>query len=134
MTKNVGYLTFVTEPFPTIARLIRLAQYSLLHHSMSLRRVSLPTMPPSASLSLFAELTDGAGDATRDGMGDGSKVLLGVSERDARALSPSSACFSFSDLAAAVNVALFPVPNLLQACPRFVRCLFSWNIRHMSAW
>lgn len=52
---------------------MRLAQYSLLHHSISRRRVSLPIVPPSASFSLLLELTEGEGEATRLGIGDGPR-------------------------------------------------------------
>lgn len=90
---------------------IRLAQYSLDHHSMSLRLVSRPTEPPSLSFSLAIELTDGAGDATRLGIGDGAdkdkplpfrKLLKGA----------FSIPFPFrTRRAASVKVRLLPVPN-----------------------
>ena len=41
---------------------------------------------------------------------------------------------SFSSLALFDKLSIFPLPNLLQGCPGFVRCLFSWNMRHMSDW
>ncbi len=53
---------------------IRLAQYSFDHHSISLRRVSRPTAPPSASDSLPEETAEGAGDGIRDGLGDGARL------------------------------------------------------------
>jgi hypothetical protein len=40
-------------PFPKTAKVILPAQYSCLHHSMSLLLVSLPTPPPSPSISSF---------------------------------------------------------------------------------
>ena len=109
---------------------MRLAQYSLLHHSMSRLLVSLPTEPPSDSFSLPEELSDGAGDATRLGIGEGA-------DRTPLAINVLKGCLStplpFRALrAASVKVFLFPVPNFFHGCPGRVRCLLSWKIRHIS--
>lgn len=63
-------------PLPRMQRCIRLAQYSFVHHSTTRLRVSLPTAPPSDSLSLEVEATEGAGDGIREGLGDGAKIPL----------------------------------------------------------
>ena len=121
------------SPLPIRVKDILPAQYSLLHHSMRRRRVSLPSMPPSASDSLAEELTEGAGEATREGIGEGAKLPF-ADVKPFVSFSPLTAGFAFSARAASVSVALLPVPNLIHGCPGFVRCLLSWNILHMSCW
>jgi hypothetical protein len=116
-------------PLPIIHNLIRLAQYSLLHHSTSLLLVSLPIAPPSASVSLSLLATDNAGDAILDGIGDGA--TLGV--LDTTLLSANLPC-ACSVLAACDRLSLLPLPNFRQTCPSLLRCLFSWNILHISDW
>lgn len=110
-------------------RRIRLAQYSLLHHSTNRRRVSRPIAPPSASKSLLLEVTEGAGDDIRDGIGDGARLtgreLATLSDNRPLALRFFAACDKLSR---------FPLPNLLHTWPSLLRCLFSWKIRHISAW
>ena len=110
-------------PLPITQRCIRLAQYSLLHHSINLRRVSRPIEPPSASNSLLADEPEGVGEGIRDGMGEGSLevVKLFPFER----LVSLSLPFAFASLPAAVKVVRFPVPNLLQEWPTFERVLLS---------
>jgi len=84
--------------------------------------------PPSASASLLLDATEGAGDATREGMGDGVTLRLGFS-----ASFDSFPC-SLRSRAAFDKLSRFPLPNLDQTWPGRLRCLFNWNIRHMSAW
>lgn len=123
-------------PLATTTRLIRPAQYSFDHHSISLRRVSRPTAPPSASSSLAAECVDGAGDATREGIGVGRALPFLELEPDVPNLGALLMFLAVltAVLAASVNVFLFPVPNLNHGWPGFDKCLFSWKIRHMSCW
>lgn len=81
--------------------LILLAQYSLLHHSISLLLVSLPTSPPSASPpSLIAEFTEGAGD----GILDGAALPLGVKNPLPLPLTVDSAAILFFSAASAAFV------------------------------
>ena len=94
--------------------LIRLAQYSLLHHSSKRRRVSRPTNPPSASNSLLFDEVDGAGDDPRLGIGD---WLTGLSR--------IGLWFFLSTLAAFVKLSLFPLPNLDQTWPGLLKCLLT---------
>ena len=119
------------------ARLIRPEQYSLLHHSIKRRLVSRPILPPSASFSLFVELTDGAGEAIRLGIGEGTVPACPFPLRKLLKDGFSAGKFPervFADLAASVSVALLPVPNFFQGCPGRVRCFVSWNMRHTSFW
>jgi hypothetical protein len=54
---------------------MRLAQYSLFHHSTNLLLVSLPTDPPSASTSLAIDIMLGAGECALEGRGVGAKLV-----------------------------------------------------------
>jgi hypothetical protein len=114
-------------PFPITQSLILLAQYSLLHHSTNLLLVSLPIAPPSASPSLLVDVTLGAGDAVRDGMGEGERLLF--FEDDSF---PFNFPFIFNSLPARVNVSLLPLPNLRHTWPSRLNSLFIWKMRHMS--
>lgn len=98
--------------------LIRLAQYSFFHHSTSLLRVSLPTTPPSASDSLLADATLGAGELSLEGIGVGARFPF------ADTFSVFDAFFAAS-LPARVKVSLFPLPNFFQTCPSLVSSLFN---------
>lgn len=116
-------------PFPINVKPILLAQYSLLHHSTRRRRVSRPIAPPSDSDSLPLDWFEGAGDATRDGIGEGNIEA----DNDAfLAMASARSPFAFKALPASVNVRLFPLPNLLHTWPGLLRCLLSWKMRHMS--
>jgi hypothetical protein len=103
-------------PFPMTHTLILLAQYSLLHHSTNRRRVSRPTVPPSASDSLDVDATDGEGDAPRDGMGDGPRLVIGDGPEpfSFRLPLPFSLPLAFRSLPALDKLSLFPLPNLFQ--------------------
>lgn len=93
---------------------------------MSRLLVSLPTIPPSASLSLDVELTEGAGEAIRLGIGDGTALEFPLMYSLKEGFScPPEDLVAFNFLAASVRVCLFPVPNLFQGWPGRVRCLFS---------
>lgn len=124
---------FDHAPFPMTHSFILLAQYSVLHHSTNRRRVSRPTVPPSGSDSLEVDAIDGAGEAPREGMGVGWRLVF-----DDGGLSGFVVPFSFPlalrSLPAFDRLSLFPLPNLLQTCPSLLRCLFSWKIRHISFW
>ena len=117
-------------------RRIRLAEYSLCHHSTSLLRVSRPTAPPSPSSSLkLEEDVDGAGDAAREAKGVAARLL----ELDPLVdvfplLSDFKRPLALRSRAALERLSMLPLPNLLQGCPGFVRCLLSWNMRQMSDW
>jgi hypothetical protein len=116
--------------FPTMHKRILLAQYSLLHHSTSRRRVSRPTEPPSASDSLLVEAMEGAGEGTREGMGERPE-LRWVEEP---LIIPLSFPLVFNSFAAIDRLSRCPLPNFDQTCPGWVKCLFNWKIRHKSAW
>ena len=90
---------------------IRLAQYSLLHHSTSRRRVSRPTEPPSASDSLLFEAKEGAGECTREGMGE--RPWTGESFSNVRLSFP----WDFNSLAVLDILSRVPLPNFDQTCP-----------------
>src|ERR1700744_4184098 len=99
--------------------LIRLAQYSLLHHSTRRRRVSRPTKPPSSLDSrVEKELTDETGDGREEGRGEWAPFCI-----FATPLIPFSSFLNFR--AALVKLALFPVPNLLHTWPGLERCLLT---------
>ena len=123
-------------------KFILLAQYSLLHHSTNLRRVSRPTAPPSASDSLAADATEGTGEGIRDGNLDeiGDAVVLVFADAPLGVIQPFtfeypfSFPFALSSLPAFDRLSLFPLPNLFQTWPSLLRCLFSWKMRHMSFW
>lgn len=119
--------------------LIRLAQYSLLHHSINLLLVSRPTSPPSASPpSLIAEFTEGAGDGILDGaalaLGVKNPLPLPLTVDSAATLFLSAASAAFASLPTLVKLSLFPLPNLFQTCPSLVKCLLSWKILQTSFW
>lgn len=92
---------------------MRLAQYSLPHHSTNLRRVSRPTVPPSGSASLEVDLEDGAGEGTLDGTEEDAAVPF-TSMCLFSLPSASNFVLAFISLPAALSVSRFPVPNLLQ--------------------
>ena len=143
-------------PFPTTQSLMRLAQYSLLHHSTNLRRVSRPTTPPSASDSLpEPEPLEGVGEGTLDGIGVTAKlpsadfnsvplipltpftrlVPLTVPLSPFDALTPVlNAPLAFKSLPTLDKLSLLPLPNLLHGCPGLLRYLLIWNILHLSFW
>lgn len=118
-------------PFPMMHKRIRLAQYSLLHHSTSRRRVSRPTEPPSASESLLFEATEGAGEGTREGMVEMSESTW---RWEPFSIVRMSFPFIFNSFAAIERLSRLPLPNFDQTCPGRLKCLFNWKIRHMSAW
>lgn len=116
-------------PFPMTHSRMRLAQYSWLHHSTNRLRVSRPIAPPSASVSLLVEAMDGVGEGILEGVDDEVASV----DRDKTPSSPSNPA-AFNVLAALDKLSLLPLPNLFHGCPSLLRCLFNWNIRHMSVW
>src|ERR1700761_7342754 len=95
------------RPLPIMHNLIRLAQYSLAHHSTRRRRVSRPTGPPSSLDSrVEIELTEETGDGREEGRGEGAPFC-----KLAAPLIPFPPS-SFNLRAGLVKLALFPVPNL----------------------
>jgi len=57
-----------------IHKRIGLAQYTLVHHLTSRRRVSRPTEPPSAFDSLLFEAKEGAGEDAGEGIGESAEL------------------------------------------------------------
>lgn len=119
------------RPFPMTHKRIRLAQYSLVHHWTSRRRVSRPMEPPSESDSLLFEATEGAGEGIREPTGERSALRW---SRVSFWIIPLSFPWAFNSFAALERDSLFPEPNFDQTCPGRLKCLFNWNIRHTSVW
>ena len=95
------------SPLPTTHSRILLAQYSRLHHSTSLRRVSRPTTPPSPSSSLLMELTEGDGEGARESLGVGARLP------SALFMTPfPRALLALSSLPTFDRLSLLPEPNL----------------------
>lgn len=118
------------SPLPTTHRRILPAQYSLLHHSTSLRRVSRPTTPPSPSDSLGTDLTEDAGDGALDSAGVGAK------EPSAPFMAPSpfNRPLALRSLPTFSRLSLLPEPNLRQGWYSLLKCLLTWKMRHTSLW
>ena len=115
------------EPLPTMHRRIRLAQYSLLHHSTKRRRVSRPTEPPSKSFSLLVESVeraiDGAGEPLREGSGVEATLRFGL-DLSAPLLGRSFPC-CLSSRADLDKLSRLPLPNFDHAWPGRLKCLFN---------
>jgi hypothetical protein len=74
---------------------------------------------------------EGTGEDILDGMGVNAALIAVVRQSSAGEQAFREA---IDFLAAEDKLSLFPLPNFLQACPSTLRCLFSWNTRHMSTW
>ena len=83
---------------------------------------------PDQHFGLHVVETDGAGEPSREVAGVGSRLVAADPFADFRRP------FSLSSFAALLRLSMLPLPNLLHGCPGLVRCLFNWNIRHMSDW
>lgn len=91
----------IGTPLPMIQRFIRLAQYSSVHHSISRRRISRPTTPPSASVS------EGTGERNLDEELDSARLTSTDETR-------FNVLCAFTSLAAFDRLSRLPDPNLLQ--------------------
>jgi hypothetical protein len=74
---------------------------------------------------------EGTGEGILDGMGV-KTALTAVLQQSSAGEQAFREAIDF--LAAEDKLSLFPLPNFLQTCPSMLRCLFSWNTRHMSTW